>query len=404
MELKKFGRMRMIGIGAVALCLAVGAGIALYVADGIRYPAPEGEYQVGRTKLYLTDYSREEIFSEEAGDKRLLPVTIYYPADPHAGDRKAEFASKAVAEVIASYNGFPAFVLDTVKPNSYVDARPVSGETFPVLLFSGGLYGQAPFYGSLLEAVASEGYVVVSVEHPYSDIASEASDGSIIRYTNEGTAFFDVETDNIKLEDYGEELADVWTADMLFVYDELGDLNAGNVILSGTMDLEKTGIFGHSFGGAVTIQCLQEREEPLAGINMDGSLFGKQRDEPVYQPLVFMNNSQGAILSAIFFQEKVIASRTSEACYHMMLLDSTHDSFATDSGLLYDKYAMFKPADAAKISGSEALSDLSFYITSFFDLYILDQKQEAIELGFSEEHLHIMWGKYDKNRELKSEE
>lgn len=63
MELKKFGRMRMIGIGAVALCLAVGAGIALYVADGIRYPAPEGEYQVGRTKLYLTDYSREDLLS-----------------------------------------------------------------------------------------------------------------------------------------------------------------------------------------------------------------------------------------------------------------------------------------------------------------------------------------------------
>jgi dienelactone hydrolase len=404
MEKKKSSLAKRIGIFAVTLCLGIGVGLSVYIADGIRYPVPDGEYQVGRTKMYLTDSSREEIFSEETGDKRELPVTIYYPADPKVGDRRADFASKAVADAIASYNGFPTFVLDTVKPNSFIDAEPVSGETFPVLMFSEGLYGQASFYGSLLEAVASQGYIIVSVEHPYSDIASEASDGSIIRYNNEGTAFFDVETDNVKLEAYGEALADVWTSDMLFVYDELANLNKGNEILAGTMNLEKTGIFGHSFGGAVAVQCLQEREELIAGINMDGSLFGKQRDEPVYQPIVFMNSSQGAVLSAIFFQEKVIASQTSEACYHMMLLDSTHDSFAPDSGLLYDKFPIVKPADAAKIPGGEALSDLSFYITAFFDQYILGQKQEAIELGFSEEHLHIMWGKYDKTRGSKLED
>lgn len=404
MEHKKISRIRFLVLGAVVFCLVAGAGATLYVADGIHYPDPEGEYQVGRTKLFLTDKSRAETFSENPDDKRELPVTIYYPAVIGKDDRRSTFASKAVGEVIAAYNGLPAVLLNTLKLNSFVDAKPVAGEQFPVLLFSGGLYGQAPFYGSLLESIASEGYIVVAVEHPYSEIITESSDGSLIRYNDQGTAFFDKETDNEKLDEYGSALADVWTADMLYVFDNLSELQAKHSILAGSMNLEKTGIFGHSFGGATTVSCLQERPELVAGINMDGSLFGQQKTNPVYQPIVFMNSSQGAVIGAIFFQEKVVASQTSEACYHMMLMNSTHDSFATDSGLLYDKYPFARPPDAAQINGREALSDLSFYITAFFDQYMLGQSQDIFDLGYSEQHLQIMSAKYDTKQQSTVEE
>lgn len=385
-------KLILLGISAIVVSLIAGA--TFYIFDGIKYPQPHGEYEVGRTKFFLTDEARLETFSDDASDKRELPVTVYYPATPQKGDQRSTFASKAVGEGIAAKNGFPAVILDTIHPNSFVDARPTANETFPVLLFSGGLYGQFPFYGSLLEAVASEGYIIVCVEHPYSEVFTETSDGRLIPYSDAGTAYFDIETDNSKLEAYSEALADVWTADMLFIYDNLGALNATHKILAGTMNLEKTGIFGHSFGGAAAVQCLQEREELIAGINMDGSLFGKQKVNPVKQPVVFMNSSQGAVQGAICFEEKIVSSMSSEACYHMMLLDSTHDSFAPDSGLFYDKYPFARPADGAQIDGREALSSLAFYITSFFDQYLLDVPQEFLEVGYSPDHLHMMSSKF----------
>ena len=78
----------------------------------------------------------------------------------------------------------------------------------------------------------------------------------------------------------------------------------------------------------------------------------------------------------------------------MMLLDSTHDSFAPDSGLFYDKYPFARPADGAQIDGREALSSLAFYITSFFDQYLLDVPQEFLEVGYSPDHLHMMSSKF----------
>ncbi len=183
---------------------------------------------------------------------------------------------------------------------------------------------------------------------------------------------------------------------MLYVFDSLDELNESNAILKGSMNLSKTGIFGHSFGGAAAIQCLQERKELAGGINMDGSIYGKQTTTPVDQPFVFMNNSQESIIGAICFQEKVVASESSEACYHMMLLDSTHDSFATDSGLLYDKFPFMKMGDIADVDGKSALASLTAYVTAFFDQYIEGVPSEMLETGYSADYPAIYSMKYEE--------
>ena len=391
----KITRKRIVLTVIAALLLVSAVSAAAYAAYGIHYPTPEGEYKVGRTKLFLTDAERPEIFSDTPDDLRELPVTVYYPAEPAKGDTHAAFAPKAVEDALAKAAGCPAFILDTIHPNSYVDAAPAADKTFPVLLFSGGLYGQMPFYSSLLESVAAEGYIVVAVEHPYSETAVENSAGELIRYTSDGTAKLDTGADNDTLEAYANELCDIWTADMLYVFDSLDGLNESNAVLKGSMDLSKTGIFGHSFGGAAAIQCLQERKELAAGINMDGSIYGKQKTTPVEQPLVFMNNAQESIIGAICFQEKVVASETSEACYHMIMLDSTHDTFATDSGLLYDKYPFMKMGDIADVNGKTALLGLTAYVTDFFDQYIKGEPSEMLEAGCSAEYPVFLSSKFE---------
>lgn len=393
----KKARKRIVLIGAVLLLLIMVGSAIGYVAYGIRYPIPEGEFKVGCTKLFLTDKDRLEIFSDEPDDLRKIPVTVYYPAEPGDGDTHSKFASDAIKEAIVKQDVYPAIILDTIQPNSFVDAKPVAGQTFPVLLFTGGLYGQHPFHGSLLDAIAAEGYIVVAVEHPYSDIATENSKGDLIAYSPAGTAYFDTETDPDTLENNAVELCNIWTADMLYVFDSLKELNETNTILAGSMDHTRTGIFGFSFGGATSIQCLQERKELIVGVNMDGSLYGKQKTLPVKQPVVFMNNSQDAVLNTVCFQEKVAASQSSEACYHMIMYDSTHNTFATDSGLIYEKYPFMKIGEVADVNGNAALYSLTTYITAFFDQYLCGDPQAMLQIDNSSEYMVFLSEKYEND-------
>lgn len=184
---------------------------------------------------------------------------------------------------------------------------------------------------------------------------------------------------------------------MLYVFDSLKELNETNTILAGSMDHTRTGIFGFSFGGATSIQCLQERKELIVGVNMDGSLYGKQKTLPVKQPVVFMNNSQDAVLNTVCFQEKVAASQSSEACYHMIMYDSTHNTFATDSGLIYEKYPFMKIGEVADVNGNAALYSLTTYITAFFDQYLCGDPQAMLQIDNSSEYMVFLSEKYEND-------
>jgi len=369
------------------------AASAIYVAAGIRYPALSGPYEVGRTRIYVTDDSRDETFSEEDGDKRELPVTIYYPAAAGSTEPLATFASDAVDEMIANFNGFPSIVLKTVTSNSHVDAVASEEGPFPVLLFSGGLYGQFPYYGSLLERLASEGFIIVAVEHPYSDVAVEMSDGRVVTFNDAGTAYPELSGEDMAAVTRYEALGDVWVQDMSYVLSQLSGMNSTDERFAGTMDLSRIGIFGHSFGGAAAVATARENPEILAVVNMDGTMFGSMAD-PLPQPVMLMMNEQGLAQSALYFREKVGISEASEACYHLLLRGSTHDSFATDSGLFYDKYPMFRPSDAASIQGVEALDSLTVYLKAFFGKYLDGVDSVLLEQAVTPEYINVFCVRY----------
>ncbi len=247
MKSKLIGRI-LLATGLV-LVTALAAS-AIYVAAGIRYPAPAGLYEVGRTRIFVKDESRDETFSDEPGDQRELPVTVYYPA-------------------------------------------------------------------------------AAGSEEP----------------------------------------------------------------LAGSMDLARVGIFGHSFGGAAAVAAARENPEILAAVNMDGTMFGSMAD-PLTQPVMLMMNEQGISQSALFFREKVEISETSEACYHLLLRGSTHDSFATDSGLIYDKYSILRSPEVASIGGFEALDSLTAYLKAFFDQYLSGVDSELLNQAVTPDYIQVFCVRY----------
>lgn len=152
------------------------------------------------------------------------------------------------------------------------DEEDEEKETYPLLLFSPGLGGTRILYSNLLSSIASQGFVVVSVDHPYDASAVEFSDGEVIQGINmkkdTSTTVLDLKT---RVED------------MRFVLDNVSPSaqekrNKPNAVIPPSL-LHKTKIsdpviFGHSFGGATAAQTLAMDTRFVGGVNLDGILFG----------------------------------------------------------------------------------------------------------------------------------
>ncbi|KAB2859944.1 MAG: hypothetical protein F9K46_10875, partial [Anaerolineae bacterium] len=230
----------------------------------IEFPIPSGPYAVGRATYEWVDASRAEVFTDAPDDVRDLLVTVYYPAEVPADAVPAPYISE---EVGAAF-GLPAFLIEQIHTQVYADV-PAVNEAFPVLIFSPGMGGIPLLYSSLLTELTSQGYVIMALWHPYSSLFVSYPDGRSVEGNAAGAPDFtqDPETEL-------ERLGAVWVGDMRFVLDQLPQLNTDDDLLAGRLDMERIGAFGHSFGGATSVQTAYEDERLDAAINMDGTMFG----------------------------------------------------------------------------------------------------------------------------------
>jgi len=163
---------------------------------------------------------------------------------------------------------YPAwFYGDFDRVDTHASASPpVSAErpTWPVLVFLPGWGSPREDYSALCADLASRGYVVVALSHPYESAVSELADGTVVG-TAAGASVF------------GANMADmtpIRAADSRFVLDQLGRLaqvEPGSPLV-GHLDFEHTGIVGHSMGGAGAAQVVAEDPRFLVGVNLDGTL------------------------------------------------------------------------------------------------------------------------------------
>jgi Chlorophyllase enzyme len=155
---------------------------------------------------------------------------------------------------------------------SSIDHAPLAPGTVrdTMLIFEPGM-GKIPTqYTTLLEDLASHGYVIFAITPTYSSNTVVFPNGHVAASTSTGN--LDHATN---LQTAGNQLVSVWAKDVLFIMDQLGKLNAtpGN-LFSGHLDLTRLGVFGHSFGGAIAAQVCHLEVRRKAGIDIDGDLFG----------------------------------------------------------------------------------------------------------------------------------
>jgi pimeloyl-ACP methyl ester carboxylesterase len=255
------------------------------------FDSPNGPYAVGTVEYAMVDPNRQETYTEDPNDHREVLVQIWYPADiakPLQG--KAPYVKNVpvIAAEVKTKLQIPKFLfqyLELVKTNSYPNVSVASKQqSYPLILFSHGLPGARFSNTFQFEELASQGFIVASIEHTYNALATVLPDGKFVTI-----ASLPGMTD---IEAWDSLISDIWVKDSTFVLDELEKLSNkdANNLFSGKIDLDHVGMFGHSFGGANAVQVLYSDPRVKAAINMDGTMFGNMhKAEGTGKPFMLMD-------------------------------------------------------------------------------------------------------------------
>ncbi|MGW6129104.1 alpha/beta hydrolase family protein [Cellulomonas sp. NPDC055163] len=273
----------------VCVGLVAAGGVAAWALPVPTFPRPSGESAVGTTVLEWTDPAREEAATPEAGDRRTVVVQLWYPAQPSTpGAPRAQYLGRTpheattVAAAAADYLGVPALVLDgppRARSHAVVDAPPATGR-LPVVLFSPGLGGLRTQSTAWAEDLASRGYVVAGIDHPYDSAAVVLADGRVVRTQ--------IASSGDPQEDARRRIG--WTtvraADLGFVLTQLGRLDRGEIAspFEGLLDTGRAAAAGHSVGGAAAVRAAAQDPRFTAVIDLDGGLDPDQG--PPQQPVL----------------------------------------------------------------------------------------------------------------------
>jgi predicted dienelactone hydrolase len=246
-------------------------------------PTPTGSYPVGTSILYFKDAARIEDAAQAGVSQRELMVQLWYPAQP-SHNRLARYREPRETNLLSSYQS-------VLRTNSRLDA-PVAhaGAPFPVILFNHAWRGRRTNDTFLTEELASQGYVVASIDHTYNASLVAFPDGRVVH----GIATNDIDAPESSTPErvraiWNRELAK-WVADQRFVLDRLEAMNrAAGSPWFGLLDTERAGAIGHSFGGAAATAVCAEDRRVRAAVNMDGWFFDAIRERGPNQPLLVID-------------------------------------------------------------------------------------------------------------------
>jgi len=257
-----------IGLGVLGLVVSTALPIALPV---FRFPHPTGPYDIGTLTYHWVDASRPEVFAANPDDRRELMVQIWYPAWADPSSPRAPYIpdAGAVAPALARFIKLPEFILGHLKyvtTNAVASAPVADGKrSYPVLILLVGLGGYRQEQTFQVEDLVSHGYIVAAIDQPYA--------ASMVVFPDGRQAAYDTRLDPPHRQPcYDPDTAPAHGAfadahmpylaqDAIFTLDQLTALNRAdpNGILTGRLDLQRAGLFGHSLGGIVGGEaCLQE--------------------------------------------------------------------------------------------------------------------------------------------------
>ena len=388
--------MKSIGI-PVALVSSV-----LVAAPTIELPAPGGPLPVGRTRWLVTDPSRADPFNQRP---RQIEVIAWYPAA--AAGAGGPYLTNGLDEVrsLATMFGNRTSMdeLGNVRTHATDDAEPRARDgSFPLLVFSHGYTGVPAASTTLLEELASAGYVVLSVIHPYEASASTIDGGVVTMLDESGRLREPIATIFGEWKDEDRVLAEVtsardesdqrrllrayldrltqttamtrrWVDDVRAVMSQLTTAPRENAARRAVARADSTrfGVFGHSMGGVMAGEyCLTEKR-CAAVLNLDGSpQYGSMIDARLGRPLLMAYSARPGRIGASDAVYKRAASR-----YYRVDVDDTRHLDFTDMVMwpaLRERHA------TGPIAPDRAIATTRAVVREFFDQELRGRRSKLL--------------------------
>lgn len=349
-ETRPFSAVRTVFSTIGVLLLLLLAMTPVLIFPQINLPKPTGQYAVATASFTYTDENRVETFTN-TGAKRNVNVKFWFPQD-------------AVG-------------------------------TYPLVVFSHGTGGLKSSNTSTFMDLASNGYVVCSIDHPYHSLFTVGADGKFVRidgaYWQEYMSVVKHTVDAAMRYQLTQKWLALRAADMNFVIDTIlvQVKNGDAAAVYRLIDPTKIGVFGHSLGGGESGQVARMRNDISAVINLDGDLHGEYvafvdgnevlNDQPFPAPLlnIYADDMQRA-LATIPNAEDVVAAEharaTAPAGYDVYLPGTNHFS-VTDLPLASPFMVSLMTSVVPGAAGGGAdpyatIEKLNGIILHFFNVYL----------------------------------
>ncbi|HWI16723.1 MAG TPA: dienelactone hydrolase family protein [Vicinamibacterales bacterium] len=275
------------------------AGIAAAVAGVWILPAvptlppPDGRYAVATQVNRWTDAARDEPHTADRNDRRGVIAQAWYPTV--RGEHSRGVARLAYIDGTGQMPGqvsvMPGFMLrrygqiDTHA--EHLAPLAPSDRPWPVVIFSPGYGAPRAVYTGLATRLASRGFVVFTLDHPYESAVTQLPDGRVVG-TREN--FLPEDRDRTS---YMARQQVIRVADVRFVIDQLAQPEAlSQPLRDGRIDASKVAVIGHSFGGAASIAALSEDPRVVAAANIDGTPYGDLPDRTLTRPFLLLQSDQ----------------------------------------------------------------------------------------------------------------
>ncbi|HEX9763594.1 MAG TPA: hypothetical protein VGA97_10885 [Acidimicrobiia bacterium] len=373
-------------------------GIALAAALAVVFPVPtlpqpSGGSPIGTITVEITDGEREEIYGPSPGGPRTFAVQVWYPAQPVDEPDPAPWSAdwEVVAPAVSQLLGFPSWFLDHTGYTlaHAVGSAPVAPGTFPVVVYSHGWTEFRTAAVNQVEALASNGYVVIAIDHAYGAVVTRIDD-RVVEYDPAALP---------PVEDVGTEahlsaadtLITTFADDIVSVLDSL-DLGDGGPLtfLAGSVDLERVGVFGHAAGGgAAIVVCLQdERCDAVLGLDPWVEPLPNQviRETPT-RPALFMRSDEArdtqndAILRGL-------VGRASAVTYWVDVMGASGNDFVSLPLLspIAAQLGLKGPIPAGRV-----IPIVDNYLVGFFDVFLLGTGPATLEnVSFPEVSVEVV--------------
>ena len=348
-------------------------------------PMPTGKYAVG-TKTFTIYNTRKEALDTKGDSMRHIPARIYYPTSKNTteGLTKAKSLSRSEAMGIKKIFMIPLNYdkMEAAGENDsecYVDAPFIKDKKFPLIVFNHGYFSYIEGNSFLLIELASQGYVVLTVGHPYEGTGTDYDDGTytiadkslankmyhpywrgilaaykLTKYkgTLQEQAEFFEEFQNKYCKFIGNRV-DEWITDTNFAVEHAKKEFAQILDLTNGI-----GIAGHSQGGAVAYKVCLTDPEYTCGINIDGGLFGDTQGLTMNKPFMQLSCEDNENIVT-----KGYINHTKPA-YKVLFHGMKHMGFADI------KYALKPGMTTGKLDADTAHKYTCKSFLEFFDCYL----------------------------------